>query len=90
MKTITLATSDPVRGAGAATRRDPYAAEGGAVDTGTVIATRPSIRPVASAGRGVEADWVAKVSSAPTAHAPTGRSRLTDDRSRGLLTREVV
>jgi len=46
MKTMTLASSDPGRGPGIATRRDPYAAEGGADDTGTVIATRPSIRPV--------------------------------------------
>jgi hypothetical protein len=39
MNTMTFDTSQPVLGAGLSTRRDPYAADGGAVATGTLMTT---------------------------------------------------
>ena len=88
MKTMTLETSDPIRGAGFSTRRAPYAADGGAVATGTVMATRPSMRPVARGAS--DAQRLAEARIAATAQTPGGTARLPGDEGGGLFTREVV
>jgi len=88
-KTMTLDSSEPALGAAFSTRRDPYAADGGAIATGTVMTTRPSMRPVA---RGCPAaQRLAEVSTAANAQAPAGSNRLVaGDGGGGLFTREVV